>query len=71
MKAKHFLCEVLETIDEENYNLDGEEFIVMAYTIQEVKKFLDREFNGYRIKVYKMPLTDEEAEMSGLDEYTA
>ena len=69
MKYKHYLCKVVETLDNENRNITGEEFLVMAFDMNEVKQFLDREFQGYKVKIYNTPLTDAEAEMSGLDEY--
>lgn len=59
---KHYL---FECIDEESENL-GEEFIVGANTYTEAREIATDNFGKCR---YWHELSEEEAEMSGLDEY--
>lgn len=62
MKTHHFL---FECVDEES-ECFGEEFIVGAYTYNEAREIAEDNFGKCR---FWHELSEEEAEMSGLDEY--
>lgn len=61
---KHWL---FENIDEES-DWEGEEFIVGADSYHEAREIIVDSFGDIRVKFWH-ELTEEEAEMSGLDEY--
>ncbi len=62
---KHYLVEVID----ENSENEGEEFLVGADTIEQAREIVKKWWGDTKVKIYKVPLSEYEAESSGLDEY--